>query len=234
MPPRDERVPGPSRHCQGATPARTLLMTALKVSTTPAGCPCRGHAVKGTVETGVDTALATDQIQAAIHKLFDDAILASAAADLVPTVEFVPNRTGKRVIHAHIRPRGQGVRNACRSTCSSTISWPNCWEPDDRSALTLLATNTSLTLRCRSRTMRSIDQADVATDTSGRMIAGLLSRRGGHCRAARAMRILPPFIGTVRSIWLCLVELSNRACGFTPHLLAPARPCSGKWNRELH
>ena len=36
-------------------------------------------------------------------------------ADFVPAVELVQNRTGKRVIHAYIRPQGQELRNACWS-----------------------------------------------------------------------------------------------------------------------
>lgn len=71
-------------------------------------------------------------------------------------------------------------------------------------------------------------------DTNGKMIAGLLSRQDGHCRTARAMRVPPRFTGTVRSIWLCLVEPSNCAWGFTPPSLALARICSSKRNRELH
>ena len=78
-------------------------------------CPSCGEALQRTVEKGVDTALVTDLIQAAIDDLFDVAILVSADADFVPAVELVQNRTGKRVIHAHIRPQGQELRNACWS-----------------------------------------------------------------------------------------------------------------------
>ena len=59
------------------------------------------------------TALATDLIQAAIDNLFDDAILISADADCVSAAKLAQNRTGKRVIHVHIRPQGQKLRNAC-------------------------------------------------------------------------------------------------------------------------
>ena len=76
-------------------------------------CPHCGRALQGTVEKGVDTALATDLIQGALDDVFDAAVLMSADADFVPAVELVQNRTGKRVIHAHIRPQGQELRNAC-------------------------------------------------------------------------------------------------------------------------
>ena len=78
-------------------------------------CPHCGRELQGTVEKGVDTALATDLIQAALDDMYDAAILTSADADFVPAVELVQNRTGKRVIHAHIRPQGQELRNACWS-----------------------------------------------------------------------------------------------------------------------
>ena len=78
-------------------------------------CPHCGGALQRTVEKGVDTALVTDLIQAAIDNLFADAVLISADADFVPAVELVQNRAGKRVIHAHIRPQGQELRNACWS-----------------------------------------------------------------------------------------------------------------------
>ena len=78
-------------------------------------CPHCERPLRGTVEKGVDTALATDLIQAALDDLFDDAILISADADFVPAVELVQNRTRKRVIHAYFRPLGQELRNACWS-----------------------------------------------------------------------------------------------------------------------
>lgn len=67
-------------------------------------------------EKGVDTALVTDLIQAAVvDDLLDIAVLVSADADFVPAVELIQNRTDTRVIHAHFRPQGQQLRNACWS-----------------------------------------------------------------------------------------------------------------------
>ncbi len=68
-----------------------------------------------TVEKGVDTALATELVELAVDTLFDSAILVSADADFVPAVELVQRRTGKRVIHAYFRPKGQDLRNRCWS-----------------------------------------------------------------------------------------------------------------------
>lgn len=76
---------------------------------------CRGE-LRRTVEKGVDTALVTDLIQAAVvDDLLDIAVLVSADADFVPAVELIQNRTDKRVIHAHFHPQGQQLRNACWS-----------------------------------------------------------------------------------------------------------------------
>ncbi|MDE0263751.1 MAG: NYN domain-containing protein [Bryobacterales bacterium] len=76
-------------------------------------CPHCQRALQGTVEKGVDTALATDLIEAAIDDQFDGAILVSADADFVPAVELVHRRTNKHVIHAYFKPKGQELRNAC-------------------------------------------------------------------------------------------------------------------------
>ena len=52
-------------------------------------CPHCGRELRRTVEKGVDTALVTDLIQAAIDDLFDTAVLISADADFVPAAELV-------------------------------------------------------------------------------------------------------------------------------------------------
>jgi len=78
-------------------------------------CPHCERVLRRTVEKGVDTALATDLVELAVDNLFDSAILVSADADFVPAVELVQKRTGKRVIHAYFRPKGQDLRNSCWS-----------------------------------------------------------------------------------------------------------------------
>ena len=77
-------------------------------------CPHCRRGTTRTVEKGVDTALVTDLIQAAMDNLVDDAILISNDADFVPAVELIQNRTTTRVIHAGIRS-GRQLQNACWS-----------------------------------------------------------------------------------------------------------------------
>lgn len=76
-------------------------------------CPHCGRGVTRMVEKGVDTALVTDLIQLASDSMLDCAILVTADADFIPAVEFIPNRTDKRIIHLHFKPEGQALRNAC-------------------------------------------------------------------------------------------------------------------------
>lgn len=78
-------------------------------------CPNCHTPIKRTVEKGVDTALVTDLIQAAVDNLFDDAILISGDADFVPAVELIQNRTTARVIHAYFKHQGHELRKSCWS-----------------------------------------------------------------------------------------------------------------------
>lgn len=78
-------------------------------------CPHCRRALRGTVEKGVDTALATDLIEAAIDDQLDMAVLVSADADFVPAVELVQRRTNKHIVHAYFKPKGQELRNSCWS-----------------------------------------------------------------------------------------------------------------------
>jgi hypothetical protein len=76
-------------------------------------CPTCKRTVSRTVEKGIDTAIVTDLIQLAIDDMLDTAVLVTADADFIPAVEFIQNRTSKRIVHAHFRPEGQNLRNAC-------------------------------------------------------------------------------------------------------------------------
>lgn len=69
----------------------------------------------GTVEKGVDTAIATSMIRLAWEKSYDVAILASSDADLVPAVEFLDLR-GFRIIQAGFPPSGAHLSRACWGT----------------------------------------------------------------------------------------------------------------------
>lgn len=113
----------------------------------------------------MDTALTPGLISAAIDNLFDDAVLISTDTDFVPVVELVQNRTGRRVIHAQVRPQRQRLLNAY---------WSHIFI--DELMAELLGAEWS-------PTMRSIDPADVATDTSGKMIAACSA--GGEETAVR-------------------------------------------------
>jgi uncharacterized LabA/DUF88 family protein len=77
--------------------------------------PSCGADLVGTVEKGVDTAIATDMIRLAWEKAYDVAILASSDADLVPAVEFLDQK-GIRVIQAGFPPLGSELSRACWAT----------------------------------------------------------------------------------------------------------------------
>lgn len=77
-----------------------------------AECPhCKGR-VAGTIEKGVDTAIATDMIRLAWAGAYDVAILASSDADLVPAVEFLETK-GIKVVQAGFPPYGSHLAKAC-------------------------------------------------------------------------------------------------------------------------
>lgn len=77
-------------------------------------CPHDGckKLIKGTVEKGIDTLLATDLIRLAISNTYDAAVLASSDADMVPAVEFVQTM-GKKIIQAGFPPSGIDLATQC-------------------------------------------------------------------------------------------------------------------------
>jgi uncharacterized LabA/DUF88 family protein len=81
-------------------------------------CPNCTEDMAGTVEKGVDTAIATDMIRFAWEDAYDVAILASADADLIPAVEFLDLR-GKRTINAGFPPSGMHLSTACWATINT-------------------------------------------------------------------------------------------------------------------
>jgi uncharacterized LabA/DUF88 family protein len=75
-------------------------------------CPtCKGS-MRGTVEKGVDTLIATDMIRLAWEDTYDLAVLATSDADLVPAAEFLGAK-GKKVIQAGFPPYGIHLATAC-------------------------------------------------------------------------------------------------------------------------
>lgn len=75
-------------------------------------CPHCQVKLAGTVEKGVDTAIAADMIRLAWEKAYDVAVLVSSDADLVPAVEFLDLK-GARVIQAGFPPHGSHLARAC-------------------------------------------------------------------------------------------------------------------------
>lgn len=77
-------------------------------------CPHNGCGSKlaGTIEKGVDTAIATDMIRLAWEDGYDIAVLASSDADLVPAVEFLDHK-GLKVIQAGFPPTGVHLATSC-------------------------------------------------------------------------------------------------------------------------
>jgi uncharacterized LabA/DUF88 family protein len=77
-------------------------------------CPHKdcGINLAGTVEKGVDTAIATDMIRLAWEQAYDAAVLVTSDADLVPAVKFLELK-GIKVIQAGFPPYGADLAKAC-------------------------------------------------------------------------------------------------------------------------
>jgi uncharacterized LabA/DUF88 family protein len=75
-------------------------------------CPHCGAQMIGTIEKGIDTAIATDMISLAWESAWDVAILVSSDKDFIPVVEFLATK-GKRVLNAHLPPHGIHLARTC-------------------------------------------------------------------------------------------------------------------------
>jgi hypothetical protein len=71
-----------------------------------------GQPLKGTIEKGVDTLIATDMIRLAWEEAYDIAVLASSDADLVPAVEFL-NVRARKVVQTGFPPKGIHLATTC-------------------------------------------------------------------------------------------------------------------------
>lgn len=71
-----------------------------------------GQQLRGTVEKGVDTLIATDMIRFAWEEAYELAVLASSDADLVPAVEFL-NVRARKVVQAGFPPKGIHLATTC-------------------------------------------------------------------------------------------------------------------------
>jgi uncharacterized LabA/DUF88 family protein len=81
---------------------------------TIATCPHEGCGaqIAGTIEKGVDTAIATDMIRLAWEDAYDVAVLSSSDADLVPAVKFLDQK-GRKIIQAGFPPTGVQLATSC-------------------------------------------------------------------------------------------------------------------------
>lgn len=79
-----------------------------------ASCPHHGCGAQlaGTIEKGVDTAIATDMIRLAWEDAYDIAVLTSSDADLVPAVHFLDQK-GRKIIQAGFPPSGVQLATSC-------------------------------------------------------------------------------------------------------------------------
>lgn len=84
-----------------APPKCPTCQHVIETCTAP-GC---GASMSGTVEKGIDTAIATDMIKMAWEKSFDVGVLVSSDRDFVPVVEFLGSK-GYRIVNARFKPRG--------------------------------------------------------------------------------------------------------------------------------
>jgi uncharacterized LabA/DUF88 family protein len=93
-----------------------------------ASCPHCGGSTAGTIEKGVDTAIATDMIRLAWEQAYDVGILATCDADLVPAVEYLSIK-GIRIIQAGFPPKGAHLSRACWSTIDVPKLLPQIQRP---------------------------------------------------------------------------------------------------------
>jgi len=77
-----------------------------------ASCPHCGGNLAGTIEKGVDTAIATDMIRLAWAGAYDVAVLVSSDADLVPAVQFLESK-GVKVVQGGFPPSGSNLAKTC-------------------------------------------------------------------------------------------------------------------------
>lgn len=75
-------------------------------------CPNCHAGMSGTVEKGVDTALATDMIRLAWEDAYDIGVVVSSDSDLVPAAQFLDTK-GIKIVQAGFPPSGVHLGTAC-------------------------------------------------------------------------------------------------------------------------
>jgi uncharacterized LabA/DUF88 family protein len=81
--------------------------------------PACQSSLRRTTEKGIDTAIVTDMMRLAWDDAFDVAVLVSADADFIPTVQMLHAR-GRMVIQASIAPSGRELARACWGSVDMT------------------------------------------------------------------------------------------------------------------
>lgn len=106
------RQPGIQVQCHARHPRNLPRCTVCHRTIT--SCPHQGCGaqIAGTVEKGVDTAIATDMIRLAWEDAYDVAVLNSSDADLVPAVRFLDQK-GRKIIQAGFPPSGVQLATSC-------------------------------------------------------------------------------------------------------------------------
>jgi uncharacterized LabA/DUF88 family protein len=69
-------------------------------------CPHCKMPLRRTVEKGVDASLITDLLSMAFDDNFDVAVLVTEDADFAPAVKYIQKKTGKKVIQAYFKRKG--------------------------------------------------------------------------------------------------------------------------------
>lgn len=105
-----DRQPGVNVQCRERKPRGVFRCPACHDAIED--CPHCNQKIKGTIEKGVDTLIATDMIRLAWEGAYDLAVLATLDSDLVPAVEFL-NARGHKVIQAGFPPKGVDLATAC-------------------------------------------------------------------------------------------------------------------------
>jgi hypothetical protein len=75
-------------------------------------CPRCSSGMSGSVEKGIDTAIATDMIKLAWEGSYDAAVLVSSDRDFIPAVAFLGSK-GRKVINAAFPPSGMDLARRC-------------------------------------------------------------------------------------------------------------------------
>jgi uncharacterized LabA/DUF88 family protein len=106
------RQPGIQVVCHVRRPRNAPKCSACHQTIAVCPRPECGQQIAGTIEKGVDTAIATDMIRLAWENAYDVGVLASLDADLIPAVHFLDQK-GKKIVQAGFPPKGVDLATSC-------------------------------------------------------------------------------------------------------------------------